>query len=191
MVNTNYPDGFPGFQGRIEALTEALGGHEAARTIVEDQYVRSLREVICHRLYGKSWSSGERYSALWTAATDADFNDAHDAAMRFFRPRDEEIIHEWQSLALSATIRLRQCTLFLERDEYAASLAIGAPDTSGAARLHPAQTTRRDPWHIHLTDFGETIAKVLKRRPSNAATTAQGLVGARKTLVRFAETIFV
>lgn len=189
-MNSNRLDGFLGFQANIEELAELLGGHEAVRIVIEDQYVTSLDKRICLRLYGEVWRKGERWKGLWTAATDADFSGAHTDAQLYFCVKPDQITQEWTSELLDAAVRLRTDGLYLERNNRSITLALSYADTNAAARIHPAQKTRRDPWHVFLTDDGETIAKVLRRRPSNASTNAQGLKGAQKTLIRFAETIF-
>jgi hypothetical protein len=188
MVATNFPEGFLGFQAQIEALTETLGGTDGVRIVIENQFNKSLRDIISIRLYGNTYANGGRYSGIWTAATNADFAAAFEDASRYYHVRlDRDPELRFVSPSLKVELVQRDTSLYLENGGHAIFLVHAYEDTHAAARIHPAQTTRRDPWEIAIMDSGKTILRALDRHVAKAAVQAQGRAGAVKSLIRFGE----
>jgi hypothetical protein len=189
-ATTNFPEGFPGFQMTIDMTAEALGGHQAVRTAIANQFSDSIRDAVKHRLFGNRYDySGGRWSVFWTEATDEDFRAAIADAGRYFarHATEEAITEEWESVTLGSKLVIRGTSLYLESPEHHLFLANASADDHARSRLHPAQTNRRDPWQIMLMKSGEGILEILKKRPDKAGVNAQGRDGALRSLIRFAE----
>lgn len=81
-MNGNHPPGFPGFQSRLEAMAEELGGDWLANRAVEDSFSSALDLAMregpenARRRADRDLSRRWAYRAEWVRATDADWDRA-------------------------------------------------------------------------------------------------------------------
>jgi hypothetical protein len=149
----NYPCGFDGFQARIEAVTEMLGGTLFARMEVEREFVDALQIVLRRRL-----GDGERLEerledrrdTWWTAATDEDFAAAVAAETRFRGHAPAPESGRWRVGPAHGDAVLRGADLWLETAGGHILLAFGVK--------HDARS-----WRIRLTAAGEDLLAFLGR----------------------------
>jgi len=145
----NYPCGFDGFQARIEAVTEMLGGTLFARMEVEREFVDALQIAVRQRL-GQGHRLEDRRHTWWTAATSEDFAAAAAAEGRFRGHAVEPESGRWRVGPARGDAVLRSEDLWLETAGGHVLLAFGAK--------HDARS-----WRIELTAAGEDLLAFLGR----------------------------
>src|SRR5437016_3604338 len=121
----NYPRGFDGFQARIEAVTEMLGGTLFARMEVEREFVDALQIALLRRL-GTGQRLEDHRETWWTAATDEDFAAAALAEARFRGHASEPEAGRWRVGPAYGDAVLRGSDLWLETTGGHVLLALGA-----------------------------------------------------------------
>lgn len=70
---SNHPPGFLGFQSRMEAMAEELGGDWLANRAAEAAFDGGLALAVRRHSEGRPMSQRWKWGAEWTRATDADW----------------------------------------------------------------------------------------------------------------------
>lgn len=147
MASDNYGYGFPGFQNRIDAITDALGDGRSVRLAVGEYFKRALTEYHRSRRPDGEW----RYDC-WTKSSERDFDHVGGLCV------SQLAYVEKQPLLASAPygnasleLRANRCTL--QGDGFRLTVGL-ISDTSGYDYKTRGEVQK---WSPFLTDDGANI----------------------------------
>lgn len=142
-MTSNFGDGFLGFQARIDAIAEALGGDAEVREWVASEFAERLRRTMATmrgcREYTLPWR------IFWTMATTAEFDAGGRQAERIMGIEQYEPI-EAQATWRGAQLARRGATIWLEGGGYRLIVAMASRDDGESARKG------KERWRAHITD---------------------------------------
>ena len=184
MNHSNFPSGFEGFQCRLEAMVEALGGHNFVRIAVAQDMADGLRHIVDSRLGGYDATRGLTF-AEYLLATASEFDAAAAAVERMVYREHEEPADAISAPIHGGAFALRDTRLWFETDRAALLMAHAYPDNGHTRR------SGKERWSVSVTDDAKAFFHHAGgKEPSLSSTGAGSRDGAIKSLRRLAEAAF-
>jgi len=183
-VTSNHRPGFEGFQSRLDAMVEALGGHHFARVAVAQDMADRLRRLVDSRL-GYEATCGLTFSE-YLLATAGEFDAAAATTEKIVYREHAEPADAVSAPIHGGTIALRDTRLWFETDRAALLLAHAYEDPH-----HHHRKGGKARWGVGLTDEAKAyFYHAGGKEPAQSSTSAGSRDGALKSLRRLAETAF-
>lgn len=147
MASDNYGFGFPGFQNRIEAITDALGGDRKVRLAVGEYFKGALMEYHRSRRTTHDWQFD-----CWTKTSERDFDHVGrlcEGQLAYVDPRPVLA----SAMYGGAVLELRAETCSLQGDGY--RLTVGLISDMTVYDYQARGDVKK--WSPFLTDTGAYV----------------------------------
>lgn len=176
----NFPPGFLGWQARIDAISEALGGSAVVREWVATEFAEKLRATMAIargvRDYDLPWR------VAWTMATTAEFDQASAERERVmgieqYEPIAAEV--EWNG----AMIRRREAGVWLEGGGYRLLIGLASVDRDDS---HP----RGGNWRTHMCDEAMSASGQRYGPGKHSSVNSKSRAAAIRSLDKLVESFF-
>lgn len=162
---SNFLTGFHGFQMRIDAIAEAVGGDPALRTCIAEDFDAQLRRSMAVLRKLPLYDQSIHWRIAYTQATSEEFDHAVEQMEKILRQSQEPILA--RGLYRTMTLVQRGTAVYIEGGDYGLRIASRYRNDHAERRVGPGQYEKRqDSWTISISDHATTLRGTTTIKPS-------------------------